>query len=47
MMEYDPQPPYAAGSPQTAPAGLVARLRMGSRHTAAAEAASQPGAAAT
>jgi putative intracellular protease/amidase len=32
MMEYDPQPPYSAGSPQTAPADLVARMRLGSRH---------------
>lgn len=27
MMEYDPQPPYSAGSPQTASADLVARMR--------------------
>ncbi|MFK0252554.1 DJ-1/PfpI family protein [Streptomyces sp. NPDC090445] len=27
MIEYDPQPPYDAGSPEKAPAGLVARLR--------------------
>ncbi|MGP3689435.1 DJ-1/PfpI family protein [Streptomyces sp. IBSNAI002] len=27
MTEYDPQPPYDAGSPAKAPAGLVARLR--------------------
>jgi putative intracellular protease/amidase len=27
MMEYDPQPPFGAGSPGTAPAGLVAELR--------------------
>lgn len=27
MTEYDPQPPYDAGSPDKAPAGLVARLR--------------------
>ncbi|WP_327412488.1 DJ-1/PfpI family protein [Streptomyces sp. NBC_01233] len=27
MTEYDPQPPYDAGSPQKAPAELVARLR--------------------
>ena len=33
MIEYDPQPPYSAGSPQTAPPDLVARLRHGSRHT--------------
>ncbi|MFJ9936122.1 DJ-1/PfpI family protein [Streptomyces virginiae] len=27
MTEYDPQPPYDAGSPEKAPAALVARLR--------------------
>lgn len=27
MTEYDPQPPYDAGSPAKAPAELVARLR--------------------
>ncbi|MFD0268292.1 DJ-1/PfpI family protein, partial [Streptomyces sp. NPDC127106] len=27
MIEYDPQPPYDAGSPDKAPADLVARLR--------------------
>ncbi|MEU2390127.1 DJ-1/PfpI family protein [Streptomyces sp. NPDC007369] len=27
MIEYDPRPPYDAGSPDKAPAGLVARLR--------------------
>jgi putative intracellular protease/amidase len=31
MIEYDPQPPYAAGSPRTAPPDLVTRLRLGSR----------------
>ena len=31
MLEYDPQPPYQAGSPDKAPADLVTRLRMGSR----------------
>lgn len=35
MMEYDPQPPYSAGSPDTAPADLVSRLRLSSRHAAA------------
>jgi putative intracellular protease/amidase len=35
MVEYDPQPPYSAGSPKTAPADVVTRLRMSSRHTAA------------
>jgi putative intracellular protease/amidase len=38
MIEYDPQPPYSAGSPQTAPPDLVARLRHGSRHTRTATA---------
>jgi putative intracellular protease/amidase len=38
MIEYDPQPPYNAGSPRTAPADLVARLRLGSRHSAASTA---------
>lgn len=36
MIEYDPHPPYAAGSPDTAPPDLVARMRHGSRHRAAA-----------
>lgn len=35
MLEYDPQPPFRAGSPEQAPAGLVATLRAGSRHTTA------------
>jgi transcriptional regulator GlxA family with amidase domain len=26
-IEYDPQPPFTAGSPQTAPPHIVARLR--------------------
>jgi transcriptional regulator GlxA family with amidase domain len=30
-IEYDPQPPYDAGSPDKAPARIVARLRAGSR----------------
>lgn len=30
-IEYDPQPPFAAGSPSTAPAAVVERLRAGSR----------------
>jgi putative intracellular protease/amidase len=34
MIEYDPQPPYSAGSPRQAPANLVARLRAASRHSA-------------
>jgi transcriptional regulator GlxA family with amidase domain len=34
MIEYDPQPPYRAGSPRTAPADVVTRMRIGSRHTA-------------
>ncbi|WP_226487311.1 DJ-1/PfpI family protein [Streptomyces parvulus] len=33
LTEYDPQPPYDAGSPQKAPADLVARLRDASRFT--------------
>jgi putative intracellular protease/amidase len=36
MIEYDPHPPYSAGSPETAPPNLVARMRHGSRHRAAA-----------
>ncbi|MDI3420689.1 DJ-1/PfpI family protein [Streptomyces luteolus] len=32
LIEYDPQPPYDAGSPQKAPAGLVAELRAHTRH---------------
>ncbi|MFJ2609009.1 DJ-1/PfpI family protein [Streptomyces sp. NPDC091279] len=31
LTEYDPQPPYDAGSPEKAPAQLVAELRAGSR----------------
>ncbi|MEV5872655.1 DJ-1/PfpI family protein [Streptomyces sp. NPDC052101] len=31
LTEYDPQPPYDAGSPQKAPAHLVEELRSGSR----------------
>jgi putative intracellular protease/amidase len=38
MLEYAPQPPYQAGTPGTAPPDLVARLRSGSRHTAASQA---------
>ena len=34
MIEYDPQPPYRAGSPRTAPTDVVTRMRIGSRHTA-------------
>jgi transcriptional regulator GlxA family with amidase domain len=30
-IEYDPRPPHNAGSPATAPAGIVAALRAGSR----------------
>jgi putative intracellular protease/amidase len=30
-IEYDPQPPYAAGSPDRAPAQIVAALRARSR----------------
>ncbi len=36
MIEYDPHPPYSAGSPETAPPNLVARMRHGSRHRTAA-----------
>jgi putative intracellular protease/amidase len=32
MIEYDPQPPYQAGSPDKAPADLVTGLRSRSRH---------------
>ncbi|MBU6531838.1 DJ-1/PfpI family protein [Streptomyces sp. NPDC057245] len=35
MTEYDPQPPYDAGSPDKAPAHLVEALREGSRFTPA------------
>jgi len=35
MIEYDPCPPLAAGSPATAPPELVASLRRRSRHSAA------------
>ncbi|HEY4277304.1 MAG TPA: DJ-1/PfpI family protein [Conexibacter sp.] len=34
-IEYDPQPPFNAGSPRTAPAETVAAMRAGSRFTAA------------
>lgn len=33
MIEYDPQPPYDAGSPQKAPAHLVEEFRTKSRFT--------------
>ncbi|GLF98425.1 DJ-1/PfpI family protein [Streptomyces yaizuensis] len=33
LTEYDPQPPYDAGSPRTAPAAVVARLRAGREET--------------
>jgi transcriptional regulator GlxA family with amidase domain len=32
MLEYDPQPPYGAGSPETAPAAITARFRARSRY---------------
>jgi putative intracellular protease/amidase len=35
MIEYDPQPPYDAGSPDRAPAEVLSRLRAGSRFLAA------------
>jgi putative intracellular protease/amidase len=41
LLEYDPQPPYSAGSPRSAPPDLVAMMRMASRHTADRPAASQ------
>jgi hypothetical protein len=31
MIEYDPQPPYDAGSPDRAPAEIVDRMRARSR----------------
>ena len=31
MIEYDPQPPYDAGSPDRAPAGIVRSMRARSR----------------
>jgi hypothetical protein len=31
MIEYDPQPPYDAGSPDRAPAEITGRLRARSR----------------
>jgi len=31
MIEYDPQPPYDAGSPDRAPAEITDRLRARSR----------------
>ena len=34
FVEYDPRPPFDAGSPRTAPAHLVAAARSASRHTA-------------
>jgi transcriptional regulator GlxA family with amidase domain len=37
MIEYDPRPPYTAGSPRSAPPDLVARMRMRSRHAEQAE----------
>jgi transcriptional regulator GlxA family with amidase domain len=33
VTEYDPQPPYDAGSPHKAPADLVEKLRSSSRFT--------------
>jgi putative intracellular protease/amidase len=35
MIEYDPQPPYDAGSPDRAPAEVLRRLRASSRFAAA------------
>jgi transcriptional regulator GlxA family with amidase domain len=43
-IEYDPHPPFDAGSPDTAPPGIVALLRARSRFVAGDEAvASRPG----
>jgi transcriptional regulator GlxA family with amidase domain len=39
MIEYDPQPPYQAGSPRTAPPDVVRGMRLGSRHSASERAA--------
>ena len=39
MLEYDPQPPYTAGSPRTAPVAITARLRAGSRYPQPVDAA--------
>ena len=33
MIEYDPQPPYDAGSPDRAPAEIVRTMRASSRFT--------------
>ncbi len=43
MIEYDPQPPYNAGSPRSAPPDLVTSMRLRSRHTADELVADQPG----
>jgi transcriptional regulator GlxA family with amidase domain len=40
-IEYDPQPPFDAGSPQKAPAEIVALLRGASRFSEAGEVAAQ------
>ncbi|UGY94507.1 DJ-1/PfpI family protein [Streptomyces gobiensis] len=37
LIEYDPQPPYDAGSPQKAPAAIVAWMRERSRNMAPGE----------
>jgi hypothetical protein len=36
-IEYDPRPPFTAGSPATAPAALVTAQRAASRFRAAAQ----------
>jgi transcriptional regulator GlxA family with amidase domain len=41
-IEYDPQPPFDAGSPQTAPAEIVALLRARSRHVVGGQGALTP-----
>jgi putative intracellular protease/amidase len=38
MIEYDPRPPYSAGSTAQAPPDLVARTRAASRHSATRQA---------
>ena len=43
MIEYDPQPPFNAGSPRTAPPDLVTSMRRQSRHTADELVTDQPG----
>jgi len=42
-IEYDPQPPFHAGSPRTAPAAIVELLRDNSRFVLEQDAAAAPG----